>query len=111
MPSIRNAARHRLLQGFVWALFGTLWAVGLVACMLTAAPNASPLVPGLVGSVVMLACWWSVRRWLDKRFRCPCCGGPVEAVPTPKNPHGDPEGDPVYKLCKRCDILWQVGTV
>ena len=104
MSERRNATRQRWTKTLVFLLLAMAWALGAALLVLGRPGDASlwPVAGFAVGGMVVIS-WVMV--WLRKRFRCPVCGGAVQA------PALEDEGDAALRRCPSCDIDWHIGSV
>lgn len=107
MFPVRNALRHRCLSVIILWVSGVIWVVGGGALVLFANYEPVPFLLPFVYTVVFGVVLYGVIRGLERRFKCPQCGGEVEDHDVQRCT----EGDPKLKLCRRCATLWQIGTI
>jgi hypothetical protein len=104
MPSIKSASQYQRATSLIFLVSGAAWLF-IVAVFVAAIDDvALQKWIGLI-SFLLLACFVigsAAKR--QREFRCPDCGNEVDqSLPT----EGD--GAPLLRLCKHCDILWNVG--
>jgi hypothetical protein len=107
MPIIKSA---RPWDNFGTRLFfslGGAW-LGFVALVVWMTDNiAAQKTAGLISFLAFGATFVVIVRRRPSNFCCPDCGGEVQQAleSTTKG------GEPVLRLCPRCDVLWHVGNV
>jgi hypothetical protein len=105
MPIIKSA---RPWDNFGTKLFVSLGAVwfGFVALVTWMTDNiAAQKTAGLISFIAFGVTFVVVMLRRPDKFRCLDCGGEVQQAleSTRKG------GEPVLRLCPRCDVLWHVG--
>ncbi len=107
MLPIRNASRYRRLCTAILWTAGVAWVAGGGVLVLFANYEPMPYLLPLAYTVVFGAILYGVMRGLERRFKCPQCGGEVEDHDVERGT----EGDPKLKLCRHCATLWQIGSI
>jgi hypothetical protein len=107
MTTVKIAAKHQNRQGVTFMGIGLVWA-GLMALVFSQIDSVGlQQAIGLVSFIGVIAAMLYFMVKVEKAFKCPDCGGPVnDALGTDGKAN-----TPILRLCPGCDVLWQTGTI
>lgn len=106
MLRVKVARRYKRLSALFFAILGFIW-LGFVGFTIVVIDDVAIQTGAAFVSFVIfvVAVLWMARR-REQNFRCLDCGGEVEPCIEVEGKGGEP----LLRLCKRCDVLWHVGT-